>query len=53
MLVATKVKMSGNENTTKRNTYKISSLIKHVTKDFHVVVMQNNNIEMYKKVCYI
>ena len=38
---------------TKRNTYKISSLIKHVTWKFHVVVMQNNNREMYKKVCCI
>ena len=34
---------------TKRKTYKISSLIKHVTRKFHVVVMQNNNREMYKK----
>ena len=38
---------------TKRKTYKISSLIKHVTRKFHVVVMQNNNREMYKKVCCI
>ena len=38
---------------TKRNTYRISSLIKHVTRKFHVVVMQNNNREMYKKVCCI
>ena len=30
------------------NTYDISS-IKHVTKKFHVVVVQNNGKEMYKK----
>ena len=54
-LVATKVKMSGNEkfHQTWRNTYKIFPLIKHVTRKFHVVVMQNNNGEMYKKVCCI
>ena len=48
MLVATKVKMQ-----TWKNTWKISSLIEHVTRKFHVVVMQNNNREMYKKVCCI
>ena len=42
-----------NMQQTKRNRYKISSLIKHVTRKFHVVVMQNNNREMYKKVCCI
>ena len=36
-----------------KNTYKISSLIKHGTWKFHVVVMQNNNSEMYKGVCCI
>ena len=36
-----------------KNTCKISSLIEHVTRKFHVVVMQNNNREMYKKVCCI
>ena len=36
-----------------KNTWKISSLIEHVTRKFHVVIMQNNNREMYKKVCCI
>ena len=42
-----KVKMSGGVKKVKGNTYDISS-IKRVTK-FHVVVVQNNGKEMYKK----
>ena len=49
-----KVKMSGSEKKkVNENTYDISS-IKRVTKKFwkfHVVVVQNNGKEMYKKVC--
>ena len=47
MLGATRVKMSDSEKKVK-NTYDISS-IKRVTRKFHVVVVQNNGKEMYKK----
>ena len=49
MLAATKVKMSGSEKkkTVNKNTYDSSS-IKHVTRKFHVVVVQNKRKEMYK-----
>ena len=43
-----KVKMSASEKKVNENTYDISS-IKRVTKKFHVVVVQNNGKEMYKK----
>ena len=43
-----KVKMRGSAKKKKVNVYDISS-IKRVTKKFHVVVMQNNGKEMYKK----
>ena len=45
-----KVKMRGTEKEVNENTYDISS-IERVTKKFHVVVVQNNGKEMYKKVC--
>ena len=44
MLVAYKVKMSGSEKKSARNT--INIFLK-----FHVVVVQNNGKEMYKLVC--
>ena len=49
------VKMSGSEKKVSENTYDISP-IKRVTKKlslwkFHVVVVQHNGKEMYKKVC--
>ena len=47
MLAATKVKTSGSEKEANRNTYDISS-VKLVTRKFRV---QNNDNEMYKKVC--
>ena len=43
-----KVKMSGSEKKVNNNMYDILS-IKCVTKKFHVVVIQNNRKEMYKK----
>ena len=53
-LAATNVKMSGSEKKKNGNTYNFSS-IKRVTRkflaEFHVVVVQNNGKEMYKKVC--
>ena len=53
-LAATNVKMSGSEKKKNRDTYNFSS-IKRVTRkflaEFHVVVVQNNGKEMYKKVC--
>ena len=50
MLAATKVKMSGSEkNRVSRNT-NISS-VKRVSRN-HVLLVQNNGKEMYKKVCY-
>ena len=58
---ASKVKMSGSERKANRNTdqlnkssvstYDIFFPIKCVTRKFHVVVVQNNGKEMYKKVC--
>ena len=58
---ASKVKMSGRERKANRNndqlnkslvsTYDIFFPIKCVTRKFHVVVVQNNGKEMYKKVC--
>ena len=49
MLAATSVKMSDNEKKkVNKNTYEISS-VKRVTRKFHVVVVQNNGKEMYKK----
>ena len=50
MLAATMVKRSGSEKEANRNIYDISS-IKLVTRKFHVVVVQNNGKEIYKKVC--
>ena len=42
-------RMSGSaKKKVNENTYDSSS-IKHVTKKFHVVVMQNNGKEMYKQ----
>ena len=41
--------MSGSEKKGNENVYDISS-IKSVTK-FHIVVVENNGKEMYKKVC--
>ena len=53
-LAATNVKMSDSEKKKNRDTYNFSS-IKRVTRkflaEFHVVVVQNNGKEMYKKVC--
>ena len=44
-----KEKMSGSEKKkVNKNTYEISS-VKRVTRKFHVVVVQNNGKEMYKK----
>ena len=51
MLVATKVKMSGSKKNASSKSYNISSM-KRVTRKFHIVVVQNNGQEMYKKVCY-
>ena len=57
---ASKVKMIGSERKANRNTswtkssvntYDIFLPIKCVTRKFHVVVVQNNGKEMYKKVC--
>ena len=49
VLAATNVKMSDNEKKkVNKNTYEISS-VKRVTRKFHVVVVQNNGKEMYKK----
>ena len=48
-----KVKVSGSEKKVNENTYDISSIkraLRSVWK-FHVVVVQNNGKEMYKKVC--
>ena len=51
MLAATRVKMGGSEKKiVNKNKYDISS-IKRVTRKFHVVVVQNNGNEMYKKIC--
>ena len=50
MLAATKVKMSGSEKKSDQTTYNFYS-IKRVTRKFHVVVVQNNAKETYKKVC--
>ena len=47
MLAATKVKMSGSEK--KMNSNANISFLKRVTRKFHVVVVQNNGKEMYKK----
>ena len=57
---ASKIKMSGSEKIANRNTSnKISGEhiryflpIKCVTRKFHVVVVQSNGKEMYKKVCF-
>jgi len=52
MLAAIKVKMSRSKGQKKanRNTYDISS-IKRVTRKFHVVIIvQNNDKELYKNV---
>ena len=44
-----KVKMSGSENKVNKKTYDSSSIkLRHFWK-FHVVVVQNNDKEMYKK----
>ena len=60
MLAASKVKMSGSEKkkgtrtqatTILVSTYDIS-YVRCVTGTFHVVVVQNNVREMYKKACY-
>ena len=51
MLAATRVKMSDSEKGVNMNTSDIPA-IKRVTRSFwkfHVVVMQNNGKEMYKK----
>ena len=58
---ASKVKMSGSERKANRNTDQLNKSlvstcdiffpIKSVTRKFHVVVVQNNGKEMYKKVC--
>ena len=49
MLAATRVKMSDNKKKkVNKNTYEISP-VKRVTRKFHVVVVQNNGKEMYKK----
>ena len=49
MLAATRVKMNDNEKKkVNKNMYEISSA-KRVTRKFHVVVVQNNGKEMYKK----
>ena len=56
MLAATQVKMSGSEKKkkkqAKRNTYDIFSINVYVGSfwQFHVVVVQNNGKEMFKKV---
>ena len=55
MLAVNKVKMSGSEKKVNRNTCNISS-VKRVTGKFwkfHVVVVQNNGKEMYKKACKV
>ena len=44
--------MNGSEKKAIGKTYDVSSM-KHVTRKFHVVVMQNNGKEMYKNVCCI
>ena len=63
MLAATKMKMSGStekkkkkKTYTQKNTYDVFSTRKRVTRNFlefsvHIVVVQNNGKEMYKKVC--
>ena len=54
MLEASQEKMSRSEKKVKKNMYNISST-KHCNQGsfwaFHVVVMQNNSKEMYKKKC--
>ena len=60
MLVASEVKMRGSEKESERTatqateflvrTHDISS-VKHVNRKFHLVVVQNDDREMYKKVC--
>ena len=49
MLAATKVKMSGSEKKKVNSNANNISFLKRVTKKFHVVVVQNNGEEMYKK----
>ena len=51
MLAATEVKMvmRGSKKKRNRNTYDIFSIKRGVTRKFHVVVVQNNDKEMYKK----
>ena len=44
-----KVKMSGSEKKVNGNTYDISSIKLRSFWKFHVVVVQNNGKEMYKK----
>ena len=53
MLAASQEKMSGSEKKVKKNMYNISSTKQcnqEVSGHFHVVVMQNNSKEMYKKI---
>ena len=48
-VAATKVKMSGSKKKSEQaKTYDISS-VKRVTRKFHVVVVQSNGKEMYKR----
>ena len=55
MLAATKVKMSGSEKTEwtehKHFLHKTRKQEAKHEKKFHVLVVQNNGKEMYKKVC--
>ena len=46
-----KVKMSRSEKKVNENTYDISAKQRVTSKKSHVVVVQNNGKEMYKKVC--
>ena len=49
MLAATNARLNErSEKKVNKNTYEISS-VKRVTRKFHVVVVQNNGKEMYKK----
>ena len=51
MLAATEVKMSGGEKKKKEPEHIQHFLHKTCNWKFHVVVVQNNGKEMYKKVC--
>ena len=53
MLALTKVKMSGSEKKMNKDTYDISHTKRIISKfwKFHVVAVQNNCKEVYKKRC--